>query len=155
MTRSQGVLSQKPVSDEISPDTSVPQPHDAAPGNVSREPGCIAISGEGDISVPLNPKPRRQTFATRKQRPVPATRAEADALYGVGRVTGPASGAQLYRLARLGCLELRAAGGEPLTRGRAHDWLLDALYDPDTGRLRDEPHEQAVRATPVQQTDVS
>lgn len=78
--------------------------------------------------------------------PVPASRAEAHETFRPRLANARARGRVLDRLNALGLVELRPLehAGEPVTREQAHVALLDALYDPVTGLLRDMP------TTPVQ-----
>lgn len=79
----------------------------------------------------------------RSKRPIPATRREADTLFGpTPRISGkPCSGPRLMRLQQLGLLPR-------ITNGEAHAMILDAMYD-EAGNLRVDPSIQAVRADSV------
>lgn len=82
------------------------------------------------------------SMRARAKRPIPATRREADELFGPGPAYSlkPASGPRLARMVQLGIIPT-------YTNAEAHALILDAMYD-EQGLLRVDPTIHTVRATP-------
>jgi len=90
---------------------------------VDRPPRKRTQAGQATIE-----RNARTSATKRARRPLPATRAEADALYRPGARIACATIERLYRMNKLGLLGLRDAPGPQITNAEAHQAILDALY---------------------------
>lgn len=134
--------------DDVRP---TPVPHSRQSGRAMPKSGQDGQDGT-PATTKLNPKKAVPQAKRRRRMPVPATRDAAHAVFAPLDDNARARGRVLDRLNALGAIALRPAGGEPITRGEAHEALLDELYD-EHGQLRDAPT-TPVQARAIHQSDV-